>query len=104
MSDEKQVFGIRTDGVVLNTLRTQALEEGHGFDALDLPTKRSKSNSVNSRDRNDLERSWGIGWEAGIRTLLTWYQPHITADAELRQQIARDSEPVLGPRAQVVDR
>ena len=34
-----EVSGIRTDRIVVNALRTQALEEGHGFDALDLPAK-----------------------------------------------------------------
>jgi hypothetical protein len=57
--------------IVVNALRTQALEEDHVFDALDLPTKRSKSNSVNSRNRNDLERSWGIGWVFGTEFATT---------------------------------
>jgi hypothetical protein len=41
------------------------------FDVLDLPTKRSKSNPVNSQKRNDFEGKEVIGWELGTEFATT---------------------------------
>ena len=61
----EQVFGIRTARVVVNALRTQALDAVYLFEAPELAAKRSESNSVNSQNRNDLEGNRVIGWVSG---------------------------------------
>jgi len=51
-----EVSGIRTDRIVVNALRTLALEEGHGFDALELP--------MNDRNRTPATHAIRTTWSA----------------------------------------
>ena len=61
----EQLSGIRTEIVVANALKTQALGRSQGFKTPDLETERARWNSVNSYWRNDLARVGVSGWVLG---------------------------------------
>ena len=68
----EQLSGSRTEIIVANALKTQALDRSQGFKTPDLETERARSNSVNSYWRNDLARVEVSGWVFGTISATGW--------------------------------